>query len=271
MGQELNGPLRLVFLSSGGLLGDAVLQRLLSSEKFEIVGIVRSRRVMIRGAGFLRGAAAYFARCGILYTVYIWTITTFAEFVGLATGTGSITAKSKKLGIPILHTPDINTHEGLAFIQRLQPQLLISAHFDQPLRPPLCDRPGLAVLNIHPSPLPYSRGLEPVLYSMLLSGCFGTTVHRLVESIDGGAIMSTLSYHPTPSCSVFRVTHRLISEGADLLVKLSKEEILTGSGSPQIGASTYNSWPKPNQVRRLYFSGKQLFKFEDLAFFFRKP
>ncbi len=269
MGQELIAPLRVVFLSSGGLLGDAVLKRLVSSGRFDVAGVVRSRRVMIPGAGFLRGAAAYFNRCGILYTVYIWTITTFAEFLGLATGTGSITARCRKLGIPMLHSRDVNSPSGLDFIQKKNPQLLVTAHFDQLLHPPICDRVGLAVLNIHPSPLPYCRGIEPVLHAMLAGGSYGTTVHRLVESIDAGAVLATSNHMPKRNQSVLRVTHQLISDGMGLLEKLSDDQILKGSGTPQQGDSTYHSWPKAKQVRQLYFSGKQLMKPSDLNFFFR--
>lgn len=268
MGQELTARLRVVFLSSGGLLGDAVLRRLVSCGKFEVAGVVRSRRVMIPGAGFLRGAAAYFARCGILYTVYIWSITTFAEFVGFFTGTGSITARCRKSGIPMLHTRDINSPEGLDFIKKIQPQLLLTAHFDQRLRPPLCDRPGLAVLNIHPSPLPYCRGLEPVLHAMLAEGIYGTTVHRLVESIDAGAVLATSRFFPQREQSVLHVTHGLIADGMRLLEKLPNDQILEGSGKPQQGDPTYHSWPTAKQVRRLYFSGKQLLKPRDLSLFF---
>jgi len=270
MGQELTARLRVVFLSSGGLLGDAVLRRLVSCGRFEVAGVVRSRRVMNPGAGFLRGAAAYFARCGILYTVYIWTITTFAEFVGFFTGTGSITARCRKTGIPMLHTRDINSPEGLDFIKKIQPQLLLTAHFDQRLRPPLCDRPGLAVLNIHPSPLPYCRGLEPVLHAMLARGDYGTTVHRLVESIDAGAVLATGILFPQWNHSVLRVTYKLILEGAALLESLSNDQILNGSGSAQEGFASYHSWPTAKQVRRLYFNGEALFSLRDFQFFLCK-
>jgi hypothetical protein len=271
MGQELTARLRVVFLSSGGLLGDVVLGRLVSCGRFEVAGVVRSRRVMIPGAGFLRGAAAYFARCGIPYTVYIWTITTFAEFLGFSTGNGSITARCRKLGIPMLHTRDVNSPEGLDFIQKTNPQLLVTAHFDQRLRPPLCDGPGLAVLNIHPSPLPCCRGLEPVLHAMLAGGNFGTTVHRLVESIDAGAVLATRNHFPQRNQSVLHVTHQLISDGVGLLENLSDGQVLNGPGKPQQGPSTYHSWPKAGEVRKLYFSGKQLLKPGDLSFFFRSP
>lgn len=272
MGQELTAPLRVVFLSSGGILGDAVLERLLSSEKFKVVGVVRSRRVMIRGAGFLRGALAYFARCGIPYTVYIWAITTLAEFLGMATGTGSITARARRSRIPILHSQDINSPTGHAFIRALQPDLLVSAHFDQKIFPPLCDRPGLAAINIHPSPLPLFRGLEPVLHAMLeKETALGVTVHRLAESIDAGAVLDSKEIQADPRDSVLRSMRRLMVLGAELLVNCPPASLAFGNGRPQCGPESYRSWPTARQVRRLYFSGKQLLKIRDLPLFWRCP
>jgi methionyl-tRNA formyltransferase len=272
MGQELTALPRVVFLSSGGILGDAVLERLLSCGKFEVVGVVRSRRVMIRGAGFLRGALAYFARCGIPYTVYIWTITTFAEFVGFATGTGSITARARRVGIQVLHSADINSPAGHGFIEALRPDLLVTAHFDQKIYPPLCDRPGLAAINIHPSPLPLFRGLEPVLHAMLENEkTLGATVHRLVESIDAGAVVESEKIQADPRDSVLRSMRRLMILGVELLVNCTPAALAFGNGRPQCGPESYRSWPTARQVRRLYFSGKQLLKIRDLPLFWRCP
>ena len=270
MEQKLTAPPRVVFLSSGGFLGDAVLRRLLGSGKFEIVGIVRSRRVMVRGAGFLRGAAAYFARCGVVYTVYIWTITTFAEFVGLFTGTGSITRRAKRHGIPVLHAQDVNEPRGQQFIADCGADLVVSAHFDQKLDPPLCDRPGRAAVNIHPSLLPDGRGLEPVLHTMSRRGSdFGVTVHRIAADIDTGTVLAATKLTVDNQESVLRVMRRLAERGADLLTACADQATLPGTGSPQTGHSTYHSWPTGRDIGQLYRSRRHLMKPRDFAFFWR--
>ena len=270
MGQDLTARPRAVFLSSGGLLGDAVLRRLLQSGQFEITGVVRSRRVMVRGAGFLRGAAAYFARCGIMYTVYIWTITTFAEFVGLFTGTGSITRRAKRHGIPVLHAQDVNGPQGEKFIEDCRADLLVSAHFDQKLDPPLCDRAERAAVNIHPSLLPDGRGLEPVLYTMSRGGSdFGVTVHRIATDIDTGAILATTKVVVDRKDSVLCVMRRLAERGADLLTACADQATDPGTGSPQTSYGTYHSWPTGRDVGQLYRAGRHLMKPQDIALFCR--
>lgn len=270
MEKKLTAPPRTLFLSSGGILGDAVLRRLLKSGKFQIVGIIRSRRVMVRGAGFLRGAAAYFTRCGVIYTVYIWTITTFAEFVGLFTGTGSITRRAKQHGIPILHEQDVNRAQGQEFVAECRPDLLVSAHFDQKLDPPLCDRPERAAVNIHPSLLPNGRGLEPVLYAMSQGKSdFGVTVHRIANEIDTGTILAATEITVAKTESVLRVMHRLAERGADLLSTCVEQATTPGAGSPQTGNGTYHSWPTGREIRKIYRAGRHLMKPRDLALFWR--
>ncbi len=270
MEQKLTAPPRVVFLSSGGLLGDLVLRRLQNCGKLQIAGVVRSRRVMLRGAGFLRGAAAYFLRCGVIYTVYIWTITTFAEFVGLFTGTGSITARAKRAAIPILHARDINDEKGRKFIQSLEPDLVVSAHFDQRLYPPLCDRPELPVINLHPSLLPSYRGLEPVLRAMASGDRnFGVTVHRLAESIDTGSIITQSAFEPQPGHSVLRSTYELFRCGADQLIAALDRIVNSRDDNPQPPGGSYYSWPSGRDICQLYRKGKHLAKPSDLALFWR--
>jgi len=271
MEQKLTAQPRVVFLSSGGLLGDLVLRRLQHSGKFRIAGVVRSRRVMLRGAGFLRGAAAYFSRCGVVYTVYIWTITTFAEFVGLFSGRGSITARAKRHGIPILHSRDINDREGQALLERLKPDLVVAAHFDQKIYPPLCDSAERPVVNIHPSPLPYYRGLEPVLQCMKAGdNKFGVTIHRLAESIDEGAVCASAEVIPDPKHSVLRTTYELFSRGADLLIECADRASQSGEGKSQDLAGSYHSWPCGRDIWQLYRSGKHIARPSDLTLFWRR-
>jgi methionyl-tRNA formyltransferase len=271
MEPNLTTPPRVVFLSSGGLLGDLVLRRLQQSGKFHIVGVVRSRRVMMRGAGFLRGAAAYFLRCGIIYTVYIWTITTFAEFVGLFTGSGSITARAKRSGLPVLHARDLNNEEGRDFVQNLQPDLVISAHFDQKLYPPLCDSTEHPEVNVHPSPLPRYRGLEPVLHAMKnRDTLLGVTVHRLAESIDSGCILASEEIKPDPRHSVLRATYELYGHGARLLAHSAEQALQPVAGKSQAGEPSYHSWPGGRDICRLYGAGKHLAKLSDVALFWRR-
>lgn len=259
MENELSNLPRLVFLSSGGILGDLVLRKLQQSKKFQIVGVVRSRRMMRRDAGFLRGALVFFTHCGIVYSIYIWAITTAAEWLGWIFGRGSISVRAKKAGVPILHTRDINRREGRDFIQSLRPDIVVSAHFDQRLYPPLCDNFECSFVNIHPSPLPHYRGIEPVLHCMKnRDHQYGVTLHRIVESIDAGPILASRRIVPDCGKSVFRITYEMMGLGAELLISSAEHAISPGNGEPQISSGNYETWPTPLDLKELYKNGGRL-------------
>lgn len=269
MEPDLTARPRIVFLSSGGVLGDTVLRRLLDSGRFDVVGVVRSRRVMLKDAGFLRGAIAYFSRCGVLYTVYIWLITTFAEALGWITRTGSITHRARRHHIPVLHSRNINSPEGLRFLRQLKPHILVSAHFDQPLHPPLCDGQEFAAVNLHPSALPADQGLEPVLHALREKRSnLGVTLHRTAARIDCGNIVAVELLDPAPTQSVFALMRHLMELGANMIVDHRARLSSTADSQPQAGHSSYHTWPTGRQVCQLYRAGYHLIAFRDARHFF---
>ncbi len=262
--------IRTVFCTSGGVLGAVILGKLVRDPDIEVVGLVKSVRVFQPEMGFLRGAARFFLRCGVFYTVYIWFITTAAEFLGLILGreSSSVGIIARRRGIPVFATRDLNSEEGRELLRSMAPDLLISGHFDQKLDPDLCDGGSYAAVNVHPSLLPLHRGVEPVLQSLLANEQeIGVTLHRLSEKIDAGRTMGIHSLVRDPRWSVFAASVHLMKAGADLLI--SKKHLLleTASGSPMSGGGTYESWPTPREVHRLYGNGKSLISFRDLLLF----
>jgi folate-dependent phosphoribosylglycinamide formyltransferase PurN len=272
--QEQTSPLgrkiKTVFCTSGGVLGAVLLGALVRDPDFEVVGLVKSVRVFRADMGFLRGAANFFLRCGILYTVYIWFITTAVEFVGLMLGreNASVGIIARHRRIPVFATRDLSSKEGREFLQAMRPDLLIAAHFDQKLDPDLCDRGNYAAVNVHPSLLPRHRGVEPVLQSLLADEqVIGVTLHRLAEEIDSGKILESRSFKRDPGWSVFAASFHLLKAGADLVISNKRLLLESGSGSPQPEGGTYESWPTPREVYRLYGRGKALIRFRDLLLF----
>ena len=262
--------IRTVFCTSGGALGAIVLGALLRDEGFEVVGLVRSVRVFRPEMGFLTGAAFFFNRCGILYTVYIWFITTAMEVIGslLERETLSVGAMARRVGFPVLLTRDLNAPEGHRFLASINPQLLVAAHFDQRLDKDLCDGDGFAAVNLHPSLLPMHRGVEPVLQSLILEEKdTGVSLHRISEKIDGGRIIAQKGTPRDPEWSVFGASCRLMEIGAALLT-LNKHCLLDrNSGITQPEEGSYESWPKAQEVYRLYKQRMALIRFRDLLLF----
>jgi hypothetical protein len=262
--------IKTVFCTSGGALGAIVLGALLRDEAFEVVGLVRSVRVFRPEMGFLTGAAFFFNRCGILYTVYIWFITTAMEAIGSLLGreTLSVGAMARRIGFPVLLTRDLNSPEGHRFLSSINPQLLVAAHFDQRLDKDLCDAEGFAAVNIHPSLLPMHRGVEPVLQSLILEeNDIGVTLHRVSERIDAGRILAQEGTLRDPGWSVFAASCRLMEMGAELLASNKHCLLDRDSGVSQPEEGSYESWPKAQEVYRLYKQRMALIRFRDLLLF----
>lgn len=262
--------IRTVFCTSGGVLGAVILGALARDEDFEMVGLVKSVRVFRADMGFLRGAVSFFLRCGIPYTVYIWFITTAAECVGLILGreSSSVGIIARRKAIPGFVTRDLNSEGGREFLRSIQPDLLITAHFDQKLDWDLCDGVSHAAINVHPSLLPLHRGVEPVLQSLLSDEQeLGVSLHRLSEKIDSGKILERRSLNRDTRWSVFAASFHLLKAGADLLISNKRHLLESGLGSPQSEGGTYESWPTPGEVRRLYREGNALIRFRDLLLF----
>jgi methionyl-tRNA formyltransferase len=259
MEKELKKVPKIVFLSSGGILGDLVLGKIEQSRKAQIVGVVRSRRMMLRDAGFLRGTLIFFRRCGIAYSLYMWLITTLAEYLGWIIGKGSITARAKKSGIPTLQTKDINNTKGKDFIKNLKPDLVVVAHFDQKIHPALCEDSGCPYVNIHPSPLPHYRGIDPVLHCMKnRDHQYGVTVHHIVEEIDAGPILAMKRIVPNSADSVFSITYDLMRLGGDLLISLLENNISFDGRNVQVDSGNYETWPTPLDIKQLRLGGGKI-------------
>lgn len=258
--------MRTIFCSNGGLLGDAVLRHLLEDSLIQPVGVVHSRRVYSRNCGFLSGAANFFWRCGPVYPVFLWSITTMAETVGWVTGTGSICRRARVAGLPVLGTRDVNSDEGLRFIRRLRPDLMVSAHFDQRFHPPLCHGQLCRVVNIHPSLLPLDKGLEPALHVLAASRKLGVTLHEVSEDLDGGKALSRqrVGHHPR---SLLEANLLLYHTGAELVRRWVKDPSQEVGGREVSEPGTYHSWPSAAEVRMFRKSGGRLLVFPDLRKF----
>jgi len=262
MGPSLKRPIRTAFLSSGGVFGDIVLRGLLANPSLQVVGVVHSRRVFKKNLGFLAGAFHFFGHSGVFYTVYIWSVTTFSEWMAFLTGRGGILARARKHCLPVLRTRDVNSPAGIAFLRNLGADLLVSSHFDQKLEPPLCDGPEFAAVNIHPSMLPHHKGLEPVLRAWFdMENPPGVTLHRLSEIIDAGRVLASNEGKTFQAQSLYGRTSELMEAGVQLLTENTAQLLDRDSGTPQPRGGSYHSWPRAAEVHSFLTQGGRFIDF----------
>jgi methionyl-tRNA formyltransferase len=258
---------RTVFCTCGGLYGALVLRRLRACDGLEICGVIRSTRVLDPRYGSLRGAFAQVRRSGVAYSLYLWGVTTLADWLCALGGVGAVPTRSVTPGLRVFKTRNINDAEVLQFLSACAPDLLVSAFFNQRLHAATLALPKCGCVNIHPSLLPDAKGVDPVFQTLLPPGpsLLGVTVHFMSSKLDAGRIIAQRSFDGRAGSSVFATTALLFREGAELLAA-ALEQIVGGStGAPQSGAGSYQSWPTPQEVRVLHASGGALLRFADLT------
>ena len=96
-------------------------------------------------------------------------------------------ARSRELRVERLPNP--NSAAARATLAALEPDLLISVHYDRIFTPAVLELPRLGALNLHLSPLPRLRGCYPTKWAILEGEDAGVTLHCMDEGVDTGSII----------------------------------------------------------------------------------
>lgn len=97
---------------------------------------------------------------------------------------------AKKLGIPFLVHPNVNSQEIINIIKDYNADLLVSMSFNQIIKAELIQLAHKGFINCHAGALPFYRGRN-ILNWALINGekRFGVTIHYIDEGIDTGDII----------------------------------------------------------------------------------
>lgn len=104
---------------------------------------------------------------------------------------------------------------------------LISVQYHEILRAPHIQKAREEAINLHMAPLPEYRGCNQFSFAILdQAKNFGTTIHRLEVSIDGGAILFEKRFPIPENCFVkelyqltFEASIELFQESIDKIIK----------------------------------------------------
>lgn len=256
---------RVVLATRGGLPGALVLDRLLRSRRVTVAGIVLSTRVEGPHAGWIAGALRHIRRSGLGYATYLFAATTLADAASRFGPLGSVASRARRERIALHSTRGVDSPDGVAFVQRCAPDLLVSAFFDQRIVPSVAALARLGAVNIHPSALPDLRGVDPVFRAMQRRhGTLGVSIHRVTPEWDAGPLLASATSPREPGESVLGATGRLYDQGAALLLG-SLDSILSGHpGATQEGEGCYDSWPARSDSAMLAKMGVKLARPADL-------
>ncbi|MWV40052.1 formyltransferase family protein [Natrialba sp. INN-245] len=122
----------------------------------------------------------------------------------------------------------LTSEEQLSTVEELQPDYVLSCGFRHIVPEAILEIPNEGCLNLHPSYLPYNRGANPNVWSIVEGTPAGVTLHFMDTGIDTGDIVARRKVPVDFSDSGKDLYERL----EDAQVRLFKEtwpEILTDS------------------------------------------
>ena len=121
-------------------------------------------------------------------------------------------------GIPVFQPQHIR-RDGLTDLQRLAPDLCVTAAFGQILSQAVLDVPPLGVVNVHASLLPRHRGSAPINWAILQGDKeAGVTTMMTARGIDNGDMLLRATTPIAPGETAGELTERLSIMGASLLL-----------------------------------------------------
>lgn len=165
----------------------------------------------------------------------------------------------------------INTPAGLARLDAISPDLILSIRYGVILRNDVFRKPRLGVLNLHSGLLPAYRGVMATFHAMRRGETtIGTTLHTIDDaSIDTGRIITRTALAVDPARSYLWHVLSLYEDGCQAM--LDAVSTLAAGGSlasqPQPAGGDYFTFPTDAELDDFARQGLQLGGQAELAAF----
>lgn len=158
-----------------------------------------------------------------------------------------LTPIAEHAGIPVRHTPKVNSAENIAWIRDLKPDVIFCFGWSQLIQSPLLELPPLGVIGFHPAELPENRGRHPLIWALVLGlKKTASSFFFMDEGADSGDLLSqvTVSIDPADDASSLyrRVTDIAIEQLHEFVPRLIAGETQRIPQDHQLA----NVWRKRN-------------------------
>jgi len=176
-----------------------------------------------------------------------------------------LAAAARARGIPVRVLAEINGAAGHAALRAAAPDLLLTFHCDQILRPETLALAPLGGLNVHPALLPEHRGPVPTIWTLAEPRPrWGVTVHRLAPQIDAGAILAQAPLALPAGISASGAARALHLAALPLLEQALAAIAAGAPEPPPPPLRPYESFPPAALLRALARQGRALVTAADL-------
>jgi len=244
---------RVVLLTSPGLFGAEIINRLAAADGMRLVGVGLTNR-LYKGKGFVAGVRTFLGRTGWRYLGYnalqssvswLWL-----RLTGRPAGLKSLPERPRLL-------KDVNAPATVSWLKALQPDFIVSYFFNQWIGPEVRATAARDAINIHPSLLPALRGPDPVFRTLERNlPASGLTIHRIADELDLGQILYQEQFTVPPGLTAFGLYLKVIREGSDLLARwLAGSLVPAPHFVPHTGPGDYTTFPTAAEVERAHQAG----------------
>lgn len=129
-----------------------------------------------------------------------------------------VKTKAEELGLLVFQFDNIN-NDGVEVLQKLKPDVMITAAYGQLLSDKILSIATHGTLNIHASLLPKYRGASPI-NSVLINGekQTGVTIMRTVKKMDAGDILLSKVFPLNNNINAGELTEKLSQLGAEAIL-----------------------------------------------------
>lgn len=253
---------RVVLLTSPGLFGAEIINRLAADEGTNLVGVGLTNR-LYKGKGLVASAQTFLQRTGWRY---LWYNVLQSQVAWIRLRLSGRPQGLKRVAGQVRPLHDVNSPDTIAWVASLSPDYVASFFFNQLIGAELRRVPGRGCVNMHPSLLPALRGPDPIFRAIERGlGRSGHTIHEIADAIDAGRVLFQRECTVPANVTAFGLYLQMVREGADLLADWLSGRLQTSSPA---AASTddgdYNTFPTPAEVRRFYRSGHRLITIREL-------
>jgi methionyl-tRNA formyltransferase len=255
------GTPRVVLLTSPGLFGAQIINRLARDAGFNLVGVGLTDR-LYKGKGLARSVWTFVRRTGWRYVCYN---ALHSQVAWIRLRTSGRPSGLKRVHGQVRLLRDVNSPETVDWLRSLAPEFVASFFFNQLIGTEVQQVPQRACINMHPSLLPALRGPDPIFRALERGlATSGHTIHEVTEAIDGGPVLFQRSCPIPQPISAFELYARMVREGADLLADWLAGRLEPAPPPAPSGAGDYSTFPRPEEVRAFLRAGHHLITLREL-------
>lgn len=166
-------------------------------------------------------------------------------------------------GFEILPLDAINEPSGLALLDEIGPELILSIRFGKILQQSVIDMPRFGVINLHSGNLPAYQGVMATFWAMLNGDqSIGSCLHYISDKrIDAGKIIQQRSSPVDARLSYLEHALSLYPDGVEMMAaaveRLERGHALEARS--QQGTARYYGFPESEDLQRFSAQGFSLF------------